>query len=273
MEYVRVFSPSLLVVVVLTLHPQIPGVTLASQWSGMTREQRQEVCIKIAQIWAQLFSLRFPSVGSLYEAALSGPVNNGVTIGPMTVIVGPMTFIPSPRGDRTAPPDPSRCGPFTSLKEWLLAIARLDMAFGDPRPLSETVRGFIALVVADIEAAPDALFGNPRTSAIVLEHIDLLPHNVLVRPDAPTDVLAIIDWEGARTVPLWAVQPRFVNQCLDEYEEYVALIERTLGELVPAWADARNGEECREARRLYVRAHTSTWDPESVDPDWTIGPM
>ncbi|TRM67011.1 kinase-like domain-containing protein [Schizophyllum amplum] len=246
----------------------IPGVPLMEQWPSMTREQRQEICVKIARIWGQLMSMRFPSVGSLYEAPLSGPVDN-------SVIVGPTTFYPSAKANRTAPPDPSRCGPFTSLKEWLLAIARRDMAFGDPQPLSEEHRARVAAVVADIEAAPPALFSSAPGSAIVLEHIDLLPHNVLVRPDAPTDVLAIIDWEGARTVPLWAVQPMFLEQDLEEYEEHIALIKRTLSELVPAWADAQNGDECREARRLYLRARLSIFDPATFHPDeiiWSFNP-
>ncbi|KAL1671018.1 kinase-like domain-containing protein [Schizophyllum commune] len=251
----------------------VPGVPLMEKWPNMTREEREEICLKISRIWGQLLSMRFPSVGSLYEAPSSGPADS-------TVIVGPTTFYPSAKANRTAPPDPSRCGPFTSLKQWLLAIAPRDMAFGDPEPLSEVHRERMAAVVSDIESAPPSLFGDEQTrddttSAIVLEHIDLMPHNVLVRPDAPTDVLGIIDWEGARTVPLWAVQPMFLEQDLEGYKEYVALIKRTLSELVPQWEVAQNGEECREVRRLYLRARLSLFDPATFHPDeiiWSFNP-
>ncbi|KIY51183.1 hypothetical protein FISHEDRAFT_70827 [Fistulina hepatica ATCC 64428] len=61
---------------------------------------------------------------------------------------------------------------------------------------------------AKIDACLERILSNEdlgrclEGSAIALEHIDLHPRNILV--DDEGKVIGVIDWDGARTVPLWA---------------------------------------------------------------------
>lgn len=219
----------------------------------MTAIQRRDVCANISDIWSELLSLRFDSIGSLYES------KDG------RIYVGPMTFLPSDNMYSIAPPIPEQCGPFQNPKDWLLSLARREMEFVSSLVMPPEDIHNVDVVVHDILAssmldAPDAAV----TSEFALEHVDLAPHNIIVDSQDPTKIVGVIDWEGARVVPLWVIQPRFLMHCElpdpKEMEALLALISAKVGMQVPHW----NAATSQDLRRMYLRALYSDWEPAMV---------
>lgn len=59
------------------------------------------------------------------------------------------------------------------------------------------------------------------TDRFVLHHEDLCFNNIMVSYDDPSCVIAIVDWEGARVVPIWSyfMYDRFLEDNLCENDE------------------------------------------------------
>ncbi|KZT23710.1 kinase-like protein [Neolentinus lepideus HHB14362 ss-1] len=206
----------------------IPGVSLGEKWGEMTVTQKGEAARSIANVWAELLSLTFPAIGSLYEEGK----------------IGQMTFFPSNNPNNMAPPDHRSCGPFDSAQAWLLAVAAEDLTF---RPLPERSSFELARRKLVTEFIQDNdLWDNleaQRLSRITLEHRDLTLRNILVEKEDPTRIVGVIDWEAARTVPLWAVRGDFFKSCIHimsdgEREELSIMIREIVAERVPDWYDA-----------------------------------
>ncbi|KAF8513380.1 hypothetical protein JB92DRAFT_2924101 [Gautieria morchelliformis] len=245
----------------------IRGTNLYMTWPEMSIDQRQKVGLAVVNVWAQLMRLRFGAIGSI-----NSPGDDDTTL-----YVGPMTFMPTTIGKAVAPAR-SKCGPFSCARDWLLALARLDMRFLNEAPLKEEEKSRMIPVISATKAAPlpyldssDASDPSPR-STNVLFHVDLGVHNIMVDSDDPTIITGVIDWEGACVVPLWSILPRFSNPLRAPYitkpdelgalEELRCLMERTLSDAVPEWAKLIT--ECREARMLRIRAEMSTAEPHNV---------
>ncbi|KAK0229382.1 hypothetical protein EDD85DRAFT_776368, partial [Armillaria nabsnona] len=107
---------------------------------------------------------------------------------------------------------------------------------------------------------------------IVLDHIDFSMQNIIVRSDDPTIIAGIIDWEGARTVHMWATNPRFMWPIFSPQEEqqhFHGILRDHLMEKVPEWRRLV-GEETLAMRLLLERAKYSTANPDSFD--WSVLP-
>ncbi|KAF8487655.1 kinase-like domain-containing protein [Gautieria morchelliformis] len=244
------------------------GSNLSLTWREMSIDQRQKVGLAVVDVWAQLMRLRFGAIGSI----------NSPGDDDKTFYVGPMTFMPTTIAKTMAPPARSKCGPFSCARDWLLALARLDMRFLNEAPLKEEEKSLMIPVISDIKAAPLPYLDNNEASdpspwsTNVLFHVDLGAHNIMVDNDDPTIITGVIDWEGACVVPLWSILPRFSDRLRAPYitkpdelgalEELRCLMKRTLLEAVPEWAKLR--AEGREARMLRTRAATSTAKPRNV---------
>lgn len=96
--------------------------------------------------------------------------------------------------------------------------------------------------------------------------------NIIVRSGDPTVLAEIIDWEGARTVPMWATNPRFMWAIFSPQEEQQHL-HRVLGdhimEKASEWCRAVV-EETLPMRLLLERAKYSTANPDAFD--WSVPP-
>ncbi|KAK0471286.1 hypothetical protein IW261DRAFT_1344695, partial [Armillaria novae-zelandiae] len=79
----------------------------------LSDDQWEALCTSVADIWSQLLRLRFKSVGSIYEQQ-DGSESR--------YFIGPMTYIPST--GCVASPEASTSGPFSSTREWLVAVAK-----------------------------------------------------------------------------------------------------------------------------------------------------
>jgi Phosphotransferase enzyme family len=248
---------------------QIQGTNLDLIWPELSVDQRRKVGLAVVDVWAQLMRLRFGAIGSIN--ASGGDEKN-------SFYVGPMTFMPTNVGKTKAPPDQSKCGPFSSARDWLLALARLDMCFPREIPWTEGAISNTIPVIADIKTAPLPYLDNGETSdpspwsIKALFHVDLGAHNIMVDRSDPTIITGVIDWEGACVVPLWSILPRFSNPLrkphmtepaeLEALDELRLLMERTLLKAVPEWAELI--AKGREARILHTRAKTSTAQPHNV---------
>jgi Phosphotransferase enzyme family len=247
---------------------QVQGTNLSLTWSELSIDQRQKVGLAVVDVWAQLMRLRFGAIGSI-----NSPADDDKTF-----YVGPMTFMPTTVGNTTAPPPRSKCGPFSCARDWLLALARLDMRFLNETPLREEEQSLMIPVISDIKSAPLPYLDNSEASdpsplsTNVLFHVDLGAHNIMVDSNDPTIITGVIDWEGACVVPLWSILPRFSGRLSAPYitqpdelgalEELRDLMKRTLFDAVPEWAKVF--AECREARMLRVRAALSGAKPSNV---------
>lgn len=205
----------------------------------MTLEQKKTVYRAVADIWLQLLDLRFDSIGSLHFADQDSDC----------IIVGPIAFMPSQRyGDISHPPR-SKCGPFSGTVPWLLALARRDLSYINIEyPLTE--EELTNMDAARIAIQKNADFFKKSNdillSSIALHAIDLRPHNIIVSRDDPTKILAVIDWEGARTAPIWSISPRFFNMSLiydEELRRETEAMETFLWDEVarrsPLWAQGK----------------------------------
>ncbi|TFK49168.1 hypothetical protein OE88DRAFT_478242 [Heliocybe sulcata] len=241
----------------------VEGNRLLGIWADLSPEQRTAAAVSIADVERQLLSLRFDSIGSLYDGGR----------------VGPMTFLPSNNSGDTAPPDETKCGPFASIQEWLVAVALGELEYKTSLATTAEKEAHRAATVRSLRST--TVFDDPAVQdlcAVALHHIDLTPGNIIVDPRDPARIVGVIDWEGAKTVPLFAIRPRWYSRLktlrLAGEEEVRALQVRTreaIREGVPEWYDATDerGRGLREVLRL---AETSTWDPaevqfEAVDRD------
>ncbi|KAJ7615021.1 hypothetical protein DFH06DRAFT_128018 [Mycena polygramma] len=192
----------------------IPGPSLAESWSKMPSSQRKAACTAMAGIWHQLLSTRFDSIGSLQ-------IDSAGTTG-----MGPIAVDNcSSESPKIEDPTPELCGPFSTVREWLLAETKHDIGFR--RPTSTHERTLIAAALQQVETSPllSSPFTSPMDEALVstfvLLHDDLCPRNILVSPKDPTIITAIIDWEGAYTTPIWAVHPNIRPPALaDEQDKW-----------------------------------------------------
>ncbi|KAJ7669253.1 hypothetical protein DFH06DRAFT_1180415 [Mycena polygramma] len=239
----------------------------------MSSLQRKAACTALAQIWHQLLSLRFDTIGSLHIDS-----KDQISIGPIVV--------PNCQAASVGIENPvyDKCGPLATVRDWLVAVARHDVRFKHPK--SPRQLELMAAAIRQIETSP-LLSSCPTSpmdenlvSTLVLLHVDLCPRNVLVSPTDPTVIAAVIDWEGAHTTPIWTVHPVNIlsptlvdglgewNDAADQKLEHENMtpeqffwseIERLNAE----WARASAGG--KDFRNLYITARCSSMESEDFE--------
>jgi hypothetical protein len=220
----------------------------------MNTEQRRLVISSVAEIWSQLLSLRFDKIGSL-SLGSDGHI-----------IVGPMVHHMLTRDAHISAPPREKCGPFASQRDWLLATANRDLDFITEEPPIASDLQNLATAVDILQSAPGlkVVASDAVLSAIVLEATDLQPSNILVSNDNPTKIVSIIDWEWARTTPIWNVAPRFFNGLWDrkigeqEGKDLDKFFLDEIRRLAPLWGEAK--DRGKEMRNLGLMAALSLWD-------------
>ncbi|KZT23722.1 hypothetical protein NEOLEDRAFT_1179935 [Neolentinus lepideus HHB14362 ss-1] len=229
----------------------VEGVELQKAWPNMNKDQRSLVVRSIADVWAQLLKLRFSSIGSIWDDGKGG------------FRVGPMTFMPSNNFFAVAPPDPEKCGPFDSPRRWLLAMAEGDLKYQLSLKANSLQLQYKNTAMQRI--AFDGVVPEERDddmSTIALEHGDMNCSNILLDAANPVIIKSVIDWEGTRTAPLWAIQPRpfdhIDEEAMSSQEKqlYQRLFRAHVGQQVPAWL-AATGEPGKQLRQYLVLAQLS----------------
>ncbi|KAJ7094702.1 hypothetical protein B0H15DRAFT_830573, partial [Mycena belliarum] len=238
----------------------VNGDDLQYHWQTMSRAQKQSICCSIADYWNQLLSLRFDAIGSLHFDD-SGEIK-----------VGPLSMMCSLSTTAYDYPSRDKCGPFATTREWIMAeangdfryktriyMARGSKAEGEDR--QENRRLFIRDTVSWLSELP--LLHEPDTYPTTLCPSDFGMHNVMVSRRDPTEIVAVIDWEGTQTVPIWNIhRPSFfgVAEC-EEQVELDAMLWEKVGSLNATWSESMASG--RYLRNAAMRASLSDWDPAS----------
>ncbi|KAK0439456.1 uncharacterized protein EV420DRAFT_1733828 [Desarmillaria tabescens] len=226
-------------------------------WRSLTDDQWETLCTSVADIWSQLLRLRFKFIGSIYEQTEES--ENRYFIGPMAYL---------PQAGTLASPEASTSGPFSSSREWLVAVSngklsptrRIPLDFDYEHKWRETT-------IDVVKKSPllDSEFLDHEQ--IVLSHIDYSLHNILVVREDPTRVIAVIDWEGARTVPMWAANPTFRWPFLlskAKVSHLQQIIRKRIASQIPGWEFA-TGDGYDTLHLLQRRAECSDADPSVYD--------
>ncbi|KAK0471862.1 hypothetical protein IW261DRAFT_829889 [Armillaria novae-zelandiae] len=237
----------------------VDGLNASLIWETLTSEQKHKLCLAIGDLYSSLLSLRFDSIGSMHES------EGRLFIGPL---VTTETGI-----DIDAAPDPDKCGPFLDAAHWLVATAKGDTRFALP-PSSQfhntAHQSYVCSIIDDINCSTDLAADK---TPIVLDHRDFSMQNIIVRSDDPTVIAGIIDWEGARTVPIWATNPRFIWPIFaptEEKDHFHLILRDHIMETTPEWGHAL-GEETLPMRLLERRARLSM--AKETDFDWSVPPL
>ncbi|KAF5366352.1 hypothetical protein D9757_011461 [Collybiopsis confluens] len=227
-------------------------------WEALTSAQREKLALSLADLWANLMRKSFHRIGSLHQRA------DG------EFYIGPMTFLPSNNFYAVSAPEEAKCGPFTSPKDWLEASARRDLAYklslSPPPEAPARIKAVLDHIRSSNELETSMLWDASHFS---IEHVDFSTHNILVSRTDPTVILTVLDWEGARIVPMWAMNPAFRwprNSNKNENKHLRALMRQRICSLVPGW-EAAIGDECRQLRILCQKASLSDRNPEIILSD------
>ncbi|KAL3469908.1 hypothetical protein BJX99DRAFT_251616 [Aspergillus californicus] len=183
----------------------LPGSAAMDICGGQIPPERRETFFgEMARIQVELASVRMPKIGSIIRQA-----DGSFDIGPF----------------------PKVGGPFSSAADFFKAWARSAEFTMDDNEIRNRMRGGPAEeILSSIRAFPGLLHdisGNISVNdagPFPLYHPDLYHSNVVVNPSF--EVLGVIDWEGACTVPWEMVQPPLF-----------------LGIVAPAMDDSRNYDE------------------------------
>lgn len=177
--------------------------------------------------------------------------------------------LPSGRSGAISPP---LAGPFATTKLWLLAQARHELDYRYPYLPPEGSQRFMDAVIHDIETFPYPTHDLP----FVLEHIDFSFRNFIVSKEDPTRVVGLVDWEGARVVPLWAAKGSFTfpwpaEELVESRIHLRQVIQDRLFSNPGRWREAVDHEGIvARLRMLNERSQVSDCDPEEYFPEDVI---
>ncbi len=203
----------------------------------MSFKHRRQVGRNMADAFGELLKLQFSSIGSIYQ-------KQEFYIGPLeTGLIGGVHEIPS---------DSTKCGPFVNATDWLTAVSRKELGFiqrNKPLDFLERVEMRTQKLLDDLNSL--SLPDYP----IVLHHTDFSISNTLVSRADCTRIVALIDWEGARTVPLWAIDPDLNFPDLwreEENEEIRRVFKRHVLDHVPRWKDAMGPDSGKYRKAMVI---------------------
>lgn len=198
---------------------RVPGLPLAQIWAYLDWEAKMSCVNDVAVIMAQLFELRYNSIGNLFHEKdlchLSDRPSEGDAVEPDTVIIGRIVSMIFFWGTHLAM-NVSR-GPFTSSKDWM--NVRFQLMEGDCRRVLNS-QDADEDDIEDMESAQQLLirlrkqldsFFPLEWEEFSLYHDDISRHNLIV--DSKGKLQALVDWECVSAMPLWkACQiPSFID--------------------------------------------------------------
>lgn len=198
---------------------RVPGRPLAQIWAYLDWEAKMSCVNDVAAIMAQLFELKYNSIGNLFHEKdlchLSDRPSEGDAVEPDNVIIGRIVSMIFFWGTHLAM-NVSR-GPFTSSKDWM--NARFQLMEGDCRRVLNS-QDADEDDIEDMESAQQLLIRLRKQldsffplgwEEFSLYHDDISRHNLIV--DSKGKLQALVDWECVSVMPLWkACQiPSFID--------------------------------------------------------------
>lgn len=217
-------------ILIRIIFPQIDGINPEDLWRTLSDDQWETLCTSIADIWSQLMRLPFKFIGSIYEQQEESESR---------YFIGPIAYLP--QAGSIGSPEACTSGPFSSSREWLVTVAngKLSPTWNHPpNPNPDQAHKWREAVIDAVKNTPLLEHDFPGHQEIVLSHIDYSLHNILVDRDDPTRVVAVVDWEGACTVPMWAANPSFLWSFLlskEKVSHLQRIMRRTIASQIPGW--------------------------------------
>ena len=194
------------------LMERIHGVPLADIWASLAWDAKVSCVMEVACIMAQIFELRYNSIGNLFNAKdlpeePGRTVENNTTKSDFVVLdrIVSMTFF----WDTHLKSDVHQ-GPFASSKNWL--EARFQLMEEDCRRVLES-QDADEDEIEDMEEAQQQLkrlrkqlplffpSNADDREEFALHHDDISRHNLIF--DSNGKLQALVDWECVSVLPLW----------------------------------------------------------------------
>ena len=210
---------------------QVLGQRLDDIWyNHLTPDQRVIIMSQVSSFEGELFKTRFPLIGSIH-----GDPQTGFQVGRL----GPSVV----RGHNLS--NFNDRGPWTSIRAYLrwfvtseqtwLAESTEDYAVlrrrmcpdDDPNAHISYFKSLCDILGRIIDNARFFDKIDPSIAHYVLFHEDICTNNILVAYDDPTRVVGIVDWEGARVVPMWSCfrESQVAEPLFTTSEQYLPLRE------------------------------------------------
>ncbi|KAK0458189.1 uncharacterized protein EV420DRAFT_384397 [Desarmillaria tabescens] len=175
----------------------VKGDILANRIHDLTQTDLQNLRTALEHVYIKILQTtgtEFAAIGSIRDEA------NPLVHRQCGYTMGSMMFCPS---DTT----PLLClegsGPFSSARDWLLAVMdhRREGNLGDVREQPERHEENRVMVLNAVKE-----YDRVPLTSLVLEHVNFGPSNILVDPGDPTKIVGILGWAGARVVPFWGLE-------------------------------------------------------------------
>ncbi|EPQ52126.1 hypothetical protein GLOTRDRAFT_132241 [Gloeophyllum trabeum ATCC 11539] len=226
----------------ISIQEHLPtAIPLHQMWPRMSPAQREATIVSIGNIWAQLLTVRYKTIGRL-----STSPSGDVRVGPVRVGTS--------KGER---------GPFRTVREWLVALALRELLPESEAGMTPEQEQHMGVVAERLSKGSPILDRGgivlSNLKSCVINHTKLDAHHLLVDTADPTEILAVVGWQHAYVVPLFSVvlPPLELPGCdTPTTTRYSHLMLRQIMEKIPAWA-LMNSEEARELRDLYQLAKHS----------------
>ena len=210
---------------------QLLGQRLDFIWyDDLTPDQRVIIMKQVSSFEGELFKTRFPLIGSIY-----GDSQTGFRVGRL----GPSVV----RGHELS--NVNDRGPWTSVRAYLRWYVSAERTWLDEFTKDYTVlrrricpdedtnahisyfKSLCDILGRIIDNAQFLDKIDPSIAHFVLFHEDIRTNNILVGYDDPARVVGIIDWEGARVVPMWSCfqETQVAERLSTTSEQYMPLRE------------------------------------------------
>ncbi|KAH7345910.1 hypothetical protein BKA66DRAFT_517139 [Pyrenochaeta sp. MPI-SDFR-AT-0127] len=199
------------------------GQQLFTTWSTMTIEDQFSLVEQLTQFEAKLASFQFPANGSLYLCESMTDGESWVALDrnmdpSQRFCIGPSCERAwSAQGNILAPPSYVGNGPWPNLSSFGLALVEREIFRVKQQSIASTSgppRGSIEEQLAvlnmtkEVMSRIDIVTLINRVSRPVLWHTDLHMGNIYSKPEDPTKICSIIDWQSIVVSPLY-LQARF----------------------------------------------------------------
>ncbi|KAI9440028.1 hypothetical protein H4582DRAFT_1569176 [Lactarius indigo] len=187
------------------------GVRLDTIFDDLPAEAQNSLVTQLAHFMLEASRLSFPAIGSIIlpQSSAADPA----AVPPLGPLTHPCFYVDGRNAlslDR---------GPFPTARAYFLACAERERAatralFTSGAPAGAEYQALLADTHALVERAVTLLIelvrrcegldgADAELARYALDLHELGPKNIIVAPDEPTRILAVVDWQSASVRPLW----------------------------------------------------------------------